>query len=362
MNLETPEMTAETPEEIREALLPPPGPVTQAVTIGFRAVYLATLLFALVWLGSNVREIGADSRAVVLHFGRIARLQDAGLLLAWPRPFEQVRLLPGPDRQLSQPVGALTPVEGIAMSAKDAGDSTLPPSASPYVTGDNNVVLLDATLIYRITDPRAYLLSEAHVAPALDRVFRAAATQVTAQWTLNDFLVAQQSEANQQGGQSITAMRAAVRDDLLRQVNSRLEKLASTGAPVGVTVDRIDMTAWLPPEAKVAFDAVLTATQRADQQVAAARTDAERRRQGAQREGDRLMSAAEATANELIVSATVDTAKITAIEKEETPQNREGLLLNYYRSYMSDIMSRIGSANLVGPDSGARLVLPGDRQ
>jgi regulator of protease activity HflC (stomatin/prohibitin superfamily) len=357
-------MKLETPEEIREDLLPPPGPVTQAVTIGFRAVYVATLLFGLVWLSSNVREIGADSRAVVLHFGRIARVQDAGLLLAWPRPFEQVRLLPGPDRQLSQPVAALTPVEGIAPAAKDASDSAaaIPASASPYLTADNNLVLLDATLIYRITDPRAYILSEAHIAPALDRVFRAAATEVTAAWTLNDFLVAQQSEATSQAGQSITAMRAAVRDGLLRRVNSRLEKLAAISASLGIAVDRIDMTAWLPPEAKLAFDAVLTATQKADQQVAAARTDAERRRQGAQREGDRLLSAAEATANELIVSATVDTAKITAIEKEVTPQTRDGLLLNYYRAYMSDIMSRIGSANLVGPNSGARLVLPGDRQ
>ncbi len=356
-------MKADTPEEISENLLPPPGPVTQAVTIGFRAVYAATLLFGLVWLASNVREIGADSRAVVLHFGRIARTQDAGLLLAWPRPFEQVRLLPGPERQLSQPVAALTPVEGIA-PAKDAGDSAsaIPASASPYLTGDNNLVLLDATLIYRITDPRSYILSEAHVAPALDRVFRAAATQVTAEWTLNDFLVAQQSEGNGQTGQGIIAMRAAVRDDLLRQVNSRLDKLAAAGASLGIAVDRIDMTAWLPPEAKLAFDAVLTATQRADQQVAAARTDAERRRQGAQREGDRLLSAAEATANELIVTATVDTAKITAIEKEETDQTRSGLMLNYYRAYISDIMGRIGSANLVGPNTGARLVLPGDRQ
>jgi regulator of protease activity HflC (stomatin/prohibitin superfamily) len=355
-------MKAQTPAQIRESLAPPPGPITQAVTIGFRAIYAATLLLALVWLASNVREISADSRAVVLHFGRIARTQDAGLLLAWPRPFEQVRLLPGPERQLSQPVASLTPVEGISYAAKDAGAEGAPASASPYLTADGNVVLLDATLIYRITDPRAYLLAEAHVAPALDRVFRASATQVAARWTLNDFLVVDPSEETGPGGQAVTARRTAARDDLLREVNARLERLTTDNASLGVAVDRIDMTAWLPPEAKVAFDAVLTATQRADQQVAAARTDAERRRQGAQREGDRLLSAADATANELIVAATVDTAKITAIEKEETDQTRAGLLLRSYQTYISDIMGRIGSANLVGPNSGARYVLPGDRQ
>jgi modulator of FtsH protease HflK len=349
-------------DELDASLLAPlPGPITQAVTIGFRAIYAATLLLAIVWLGSNVRQIGPDSRAVILHFGRIVRTQDAGLLLAWPRPIEQVRLLPGPERQLSQPVAALPAVEGIASATKDAADQPMPASAAPYLTGDGNVVLLDASLIYHITDPRAYILSEAHVAPALDRVFRAAATGVAAQWSLNEFLVAQQKDEDSDAGKAITAARAAVRDGLLRAVNAKLQELTSTGASLGVEVDRIDMTSWLPPEAKLAFDAVLTATQKADQQVAGARTDAERRRQGAQREADRLLRAAEATANERIVSASVDTAKIKAIENEETPQTRDGLLLRAYRIYLADIMGRIGSANLVGPNSGARFVLPGDR-
>ncbi len=45
----------------------------------------------------------------MLRFGRIVRSQQAGLLIAWPRPIEQVRLLPGPERQLSQDVPALPP-------------------------------------------------------------------------------------------------------------------------------------------------------------------------------------------------------------------------------------------------------------
>ncbi len=61
----------------------------------------------LLWLTSNVREIASDSQAVVLRFGRIVRSQEAGLLIAWPRPIEQVRMLPGPERQLTQEIAPL---------------------------------------------------------------------------------------------------------------------------------------------------------------------------------------------------------------------------------------------------------------
>src|SRR6201999_1877296 len=64
------------------ATAPPPGPIVQSVRIGFRAIYLATLLLAVVWLFSNIRQISPDSQAVVQRFGRIVRTQSAGLLIA----------------------------------------------------------------------------------------------------------------------------------------------------------------------------------------------------------------------------------------------------------------------------------------
>jgi regulator of protease activity HflC (stomatin/prohibitin superfamily) len=340
---------------------PPPGPIAQSVAIGFRAVYVVTLLLAVIWLGSNIRQISPDTQAVVLRFDRIVRVQNSGLLLAWPRPIEQVILLPGPDRQLSQSVGSLPPVGGITQAPQQdiASEITVPVTVSPYLTGDGNVVLLDAKLIYRIVDPRAYFLSEVHIGPALDRLFRSTAVQVTAGFGLNDFLVAQTATTDAARNQSVVALRAAVRDDFSKVMNAKLAGLADKGVSLGVEVDRIDLTPSLPPEAKVAFDQVLTASQRADQQVAAARTAGELRRQGAQREADRLKSAAEATANETVTSATVDTATIKALIGEETNQTRANVMLHAYTDKASEIMNRIGSVTAVDPQGGARIVLPG---
>jgi regulator of protease activity HflC (stomatin/prohibitin superfamily) len=341
----------------------PPGPIAQSVAIGFRSVYIAAALLLLVWLASNVREIASDSQAVVRRFGKIVRTQPAGLLIAWPRPIEQVQLLPGPERQLSQQVPALpapTPQSAALIGPNGGSSSSLPADAEAYLTGDGNAVLLSATLIYRINDPIAYALEQTHVPAALDRLLHASAVQVAAGRNLNDFLVVPDNAAQQAGeGRSVDALRAEVRERLLQAVNARLQALAAAGAPLGIDVERIDMTPLLPPEAKSAFDAVLVAAQAADRGVATARTDAERRRQGATQLSEQLLSSAQATAREMVSSATVATAAILPLEREETPLTRSSLLLNQYRVGVSDIMNRVGAVTLVDPKSGARFLMPG---
>ncbi|HEX4024212.1 MAG TPA: SPFH domain-containing protein [Steroidobacteraceae bacterium] len=360
---DTPAAAAATPLPVGPPPMAPPGPIAQSVAIGFRSVYIATALLLLIWLTSNVREIASDSQAVVRRFGRIVRSQEAGLLIAWPRPIEQVQLLPGPERQLSQDVPALqAPTEQSAALIGPGGPgSSLPANAAAYLTGDGNAVLLNATLVYRINDPIAYALEETHVPAALDRLFQASAVQVAAGRDLNDFLVVP-STAQQLGlgqGSAVVALRAEVRNTLLQSVNARLQALTAAGTPLGVDVERIDMTPLLPPEAKSAFDAVLVAAQAADRGVATARTDAERRRQGATQLSEQLISSAQATAREMVSGATVATSAILPLEREETPLTRGSLLLHQYRARVSDIMNRVGAVTLIDPKSGARFLMPG---
>jgi membrane protease subunit HflK len=364
--------TASVSERVLPAGPPPPaapGPIAQSVAIGFRSVYAVAALLLVLWLSGNIREIAPDSQAVVRRFGDVVRTQDSGLLIAWPRPIEQVQILPGREQQLSQQVSALEPPtqESQALIGPAAGGGSLPPDESAYLTGDGNVVLLNATLIYHISNPIAYALSERHVAPALGRLFRATTVQVAAGRYLNDFLVVNNAalqRATRRGDRSalggVVAVRAEVREALLRELNARLRVLAGDGAALGVTVDRIDMTAWLPAEAKVAFDQVLLAAQTADREVADARTEAERRRQGGTQLSERLIASAQARAQEMLSDASVRTAAIVALEHVETPTTRESLLMQRYRHDVSEIMKRVGTVRLVDPRTGARFVIPGD--
>jgi regulator of protease activity HflC (stomatin/prohibitin superfamily) len=334
---------------------PPPGAIVQSATIGFRVIYAVTLLLGLLWLASNCRVISSDSQAVVLRFGRVVRVQKAGLLLAWPRPIENVLMLPGPERQLTRQVGALPAVAGITQ-ASTAGDTTgdnLPPGAAPYMTGDGKVVLLDATLVYRITNATDYVLSEVHVAPAVDRIFRSSAVTVAAGQKLSDFLVID-SGNSQNAPQTISA----VRDRLQTMMNARLKSLDSQGAGLGIEIDRIDLTPFLPPAAKLSFDSVLVASQKAEQNIAAANTAAELRRQGSQREADRLTSAAQAVAIERGTNAQVQTTSITAIEKADRGA-RTGLEQQAYRNNIGSVLAKAGSVIVVDPQGGQRLLMSG---
>lgn len=338
---------------------PPPGPIAESIALGFRVMYVAAVLLALFWATSNVREIPSDSQVVVRRFGRIVRAQQAGLLVAWPRPIEQVQVLPGPARQLSQEVSVLLApsekYEAVVGTPSQGGSG-----AGAYLTGDGNVVLLAASLNYRIVDPIVYSLEEVHVAPALDRLFRAAAVHITAGRNLNDFLVVQTNGDQTGNGQALIALRTVVRESLLRELNARLQGLNGPGAGLGIEIEQINLTPSLSPDAKAAFDQVLVATQAADRGVAMARTDAERRRQQATSEAEHLVSDAQAAAKEIVTKASVDTATIVALERDEkTSQGRRSLLLREYRTRVASIMGRTGRVTLVDPKGGVRVVLPG---
>ena len=82
------------------------GPLAASVRLGFMMLYGAVAVLGIGWAAGNLRQVPPESRAVVMRFGRVNRVQESGLLLAWPAPFEQVRLLPAPDRQIEYKVEA----------------------------------------------------------------------------------------------------------------------------------------------------------------------------------------------------------------------------------------------------------------
>jgi regulator of protease activity HflC (stomatin/prohibitin superfamily) len=356
------------------------GPLASSVRLGFVMLYAAVLLLGAGWASSNLRQVPPDSRAVVLRFGRVNRVQESGLLLAWPRPIEQVRLLPAPDRQIEykvvqQNTGFQSDETDMQLAPNDdvihlQGDRDLN-NANYLLTGDGNVVSLDATVFFTITDPTAYLLAEDHVRPALNRLYLASAVALAASRGLDDFLVARpdQDMARPAGAApashaaeaaaTLAARREALRGDLVAAINRRLQALRRSGMDLGISVGRVDVVALLPPVAKAAFDAVLTATQIADQGAAAARTDAARMTQEADRQHDQLLTEASAAAEERLRTASADTARIDALAAQETPANRDALLTRAYQTQIATILQHAGDVTAVDMRGGQQVVLPG---
>ena len=336
------------------------GPWGQAVAISFRFLLFGAVAIAVGWLLSNIRQVPADSQAVIIRLGHIDRVQGPGLLLALPKPIEQVVLIPGGGRQmqlsidrfLDMPAGTdrYVSILGYGLSAEPRLNSGF------LLTGDSSVVHLGAQVYYQISDPEAYMIAQDHVAPALQRLFIASTVDAVAGRDLDTILVARPEIAsrNDEAGR-----RERLRSDLVASVNRRLRALAAQGASLGVMVSRVDLVPSIPGGAKDAFDGVLVVTQEAEQGIANARTNAEQSMLEANQMKDRTTTDATARAEEAVSNATVATASITALGQNDSGMTRGMQMSRLYYDRIGPILKKAGHVEIVAKDGTARLLLPG---
>ncbi|WP_175948201.1 protease modulator HflK [Burkholderia pyrrocinia] len=336
------------------------GPGAQAVRLSFWFVAALAVLAACAWAGSNIRRIPADSRAVVMRFGALVRTQDAGLVIAWPQPFESVLLVPGAARVLEQRIRSLDrDLRALAPSAQ--GVARLPDAlaGSGYVlTGDGGAVALSAVLYYRVSDPYTYVLQRDRLDAALERIVSASAVEVGATRDLDAILVArpEQLAADRQ----MAARRERLRGDLADAIARHLRALDAARAGLGVEVARVDVQPAFPGAAADAFNAVLTALQVAERTIAEARTAAEQRRQDAQQDADRIVQDAQARAAERVATAQTDTLEIRQLDATLRENGDPGLLARLYRDRVQRVLSKAGRVTTIDPHDTSNLILPGN--
>jgi regulator of protease activity HflC (stomatin/prohibitin superfamily) len=347
--------------------LPTLGPGAQAVRLTFWFIVVLACISACGWAVSNVRRIPADSRVVVMRFGAFVREQDAGLLIAWPRPFETVLMVPGTARVLEQPIQSLMR-DARASAADQANASTGGAdggaslsdalAGSGFVlTGDDSVVQLNATLYYRVVEPYAYVLQAGRLQSLLDRMLSAAAVEVAATRDLDAILVARPELLSAE--QSMAAKREQLRVDIARVMQEHLNALDASHAGLGIEVARVDIQASFPAAAIDAFNSVLTSMQSAEEDIADARTSAETIRQGAQQSADQILQSAQANAVERVSTAQSETSTIQQLEAPLDANSDPSLLARVYRDRIQRILSKTAPVLTIDPHDASNLILPG---
>ncbi len=366
MNMSTPDQSEST------------NPWLQAGRLAFIAVYAIVVIAAARWLLSNTRQVDPSARAVVVRMGALNRVQNAGLLLAWPKPFEQVVLVPAAESVLEREVQALLRPDQAASSAapapaasgeespeqsapvEESSEGDAQAGAGYLLTGDAGVVSLDVRVFYTITDAFDYVLQGPHILPALDRLVTRSAVAVCAARDLDTILVARPELV---GTDSLVAdRRERLRADLVRAINRGLDELKSGGVGLGITVSRVDVQSTLPEDAVYAFDAVLTASQTADQEIAAARTYAAYTTQTGDQMADRTLAMAQALASERLSKAQSDTSSLLQLAQSVRNRTEPQLLTRIYRERIGQILAKAGSVTLVDPKDDTRLIIDGAKQ
>jgi len=348
------------------------GPWEQSARLAFKFIAIVVLALAGAWLVSNIRQIPSDSRAVVVRFGQIVQEQGPGLLLAWPRPIDEVVIVPALDSQLAlpieryeQPYGPPNDSSGDSQSESVASNSLMfsgfaidpneRANGAFLVTGDFNVVHIDATLFYQIVNPRGYVMSGSFLKSALTRLYNASAISIAASRELDAVLVARPEAAGTGNG----ANREKFRTDLVAAINQRIRQLADQGTDLGVRIARVDLSPSIPRGAKGAFDYVLVAAQRAEETAAYARTNAELMAQQTNQTIDQIAIHAETEAQEKVISATERTAAIASLARENA--NVAPLVLNrrLYYERIKEILKKAERIDTVDSDAAAKMILPG---
>jgi len=331
------------------------GVVAQSVTLASRFLGFLVLVLACAWLASGTTTVQPGSRAVVLRGGRIDREHGAGLVIALPRPFEDVEVVPGAESQQSLLV---TDLDLTQRGKGNAETFDVRAEGGYALTGDIGVIRIQGTVNYRISDASAWFLARDQVAPALRRTFCAAVVAACARRPLDGVLVARAAAPDATDAAVTEDTRAASdRENLRQDVATDLAKrLAPLG--LGIEVQRVDLTAFLPDQAQQAFDAVTAAAADAAAEIARANTTAERNKQQADQDADNKQHQAEAKARETIAAATAATNEISALEAETSPLHRRLLLERIYRERIEAMLGR-ATVIAIDPRQPIWLGLPG---
>lgn len=341
------------------------SPWMQAGRLVFVALYGVTLLAAWRWGVTNIQQVSPDKRAVVLRMGAISRVQNAGLLLAWPQPFEQVVMLPSAESVIERRVETLLR-SARASQADISGVDEEDPSGSSadtfagsgfLLTGDAGIVQLDVRVFYKVSNPTDFVLQGDHVLPALDRIVTRSAVAVCAARDLDTILVARpELMANDS---NIAQQRERLRGELVQSINKALNALQTEGLGIGIEVVRADVQSSLPATTVNAFNAVLTASQQAEKGIADARTGAAWELQNATQNADRLLQVAQAQASERLAKAQSDTASMLKLADSIKDKTDPGLMMRIYRERMPAILSKAGTLTMVNPKDDSHLIIQG---
>ena len=347
----------------------PPSPVAQAVALSIRALLVVVAVLAVAWLASGTVAVQPGDRAVVLRLGAVDRDAGAGLVVALPRPLEDVVVVPGPERQLHLVVSDLDLAEPDRPRASDGID--LRKDGGYVLTADGGIVHLQIQVVYQVSDARAWVLAGGRasapgpqVADSLRRATVAAAIAAGAMRTLDGVMVANGGPAGKAGSSDLAASRARdrLRAELVAGTNFRLAAISGSGANLGVQVTRIDLTTRLPAKAQRAYDAVLSESQAADRRVAEARAAAERTVQAARQAQAEIQTSAEAARRETVATARAAADRVTALAAERSPERRRLLLTNLWRERLDKILRRCASVTAVDGRTPVRVAVPGEQR
>jgi membrane protease subunit HflK len=296
--------------------------------MGTRGVLLIALVAVLAWLATGIYTVQPDEQGVVKTFGAFSRQTGPGIGYALPWPIESVEK-PQVTRQNSVSVGVRTEdSRGRAIGEESA-----------MLTGDENIIDVDFTVIWIIKSAKDYLFNVEDVEGTIRAVAESSMREIV-------------GRKNQQ--KILTEERQAIQDEVQVLMQTTLD---SYGA--GVTINEVQLQRVEPPASVIdAFRDVQAAVANAESARNEAETFRNQRVPRAQGEAAQITQAAEAYKSQTVAEAQGEAQRFLSVYE----QYKLAPDVTRERIYLETMERVLGGANkiIVEGGSGPMQYLPLD--
>ena len=248
---------------------------------------IVVVILLLVLFFSPVYTVGEQEQAVVTTFGAVTEVTGAG-------PHVKI-----PFVQSVQKVPTyITQKMYIGYGYNSSGNVYVNEDESRIMTGDDNIVLMDYFLEWKVSDPVAYLYNSNSPQDILKGIAQACARSYVGSSLVDDILTSGKEQAQ-------TTIRENIRENL-EQYN------------IGIQIIDVKIQDVEPPTDAVAaaFKAVEDAKQQRETTITQANTYSEQQIPAARSEADRIEQEAEANYAARVALATGEAARFNAIYEE----------------------------------------------
>lgn len=257
-----------------------------------RGILLLILVALAIWLGTGFYRVDTDEQGVVLRFGKVHAVTEPGLRYRLPWPVDSV-LTPKVTTVNREEIGFRSMGESSTRGVQQRDV----PEESLMLTGDENIVDIDFTVLWQVKDAGQYLFNVVDPSRTIKQVAESAIREVVGKNNIQFIL---------------TEGRTKIADDTRRVMQAVLD-----GYNAGVVITQVALQRTEPPASVIdAFRDVQSAQadrERAQNEAEAYRNDIIPRARG---EAQRMLQQAEAYKQEVIANAQGDASRFTQVYNE----------------------------------------------
>jgi len=290
---------------------------------------VAIVLALVIAVSSCFYTVDDKQQAVVLTFGKVTDITDAGLHFKLPFGIQQVEKV---DVNVYQKIELGYSTTGQDMYAVNENESTM-------ITGDYNIVNVDFFVEYKISDPVQYLYSSNQPEMILRNLIQSQVRNVV-------------------GSTSVDAVLTDGKENIQIQVKELVTQILQE-YDIGLTLVDVRIQDSEPPTQDVieAFKAVETAKQQAETVVNDATAYKNAQLPNAQAQADQLIQNAEYLKQARINEATEQVAMFTAMY-EQYALNPQITRTRMYYEAISEVLPGVKLYINTGDGSSVDMLLP----